>query len=401
MKPPSYHEVRVRLLNKEAQTTNELLQSHKEEWTNYGCSLLCDGWLDRKGRTLINFVVNSSKGSVFIKSIDASDESKIAALLTNLIEKELMEIGPEKVVQVVTDNALNNVTVVDNEKKLVVGYIYEARDRAKETIANSFNGNEEKYKHIFEIIDARWSVQLHHPLHAAGYFLNPEFFYPNKMRIEHDEEVNSGLLSCIHKMEQDSTKVDMIIDEIENYLVETYGSSTPNLQKFAIKVLNITCSASGCERNRSVFEHLHSKKRNQLFQECLDKLVYVKYNRALLRQYTFGDIATPIDLANIDENNEWLLGELKKGDGDDDDDTLVFMDDVLTWGDVGRAAGVSESHYESRSVAKSTPVKTPSFGGSHSMRGASSSQVDNDEEEEEFVMEVVENEDNFENLDDE
>ncbi len=28
MKPPSYHEVRVRLLNKERHTTNELLQSH-------------------------------------------------------------------------------------------------------------------------------------------------------------------------------------------------------------------------------------------------------------------------------------------------------------------------------------------------------------------------------------
>ncbi|XP_057988990.1 uncharacterized protein LOC110663940 [Hevea brasiliensis] len=66
--------------------------------------------------------------------------------------------------------------LVNNEKKLAMGYIYEVMDRAKETNANSFNGNEEKYKHIFEIIDARWSVQLHHPLHAARYFLNPEFF---------------------------------------------------------------------------------------------------------------------------------------------------------------------------------------------------------------------------------
>ncbi len=70
---------------------------------------MCDGWTDRKGRTLINFLANSPKGSVFIKSVDASDESKTAALLASLIEKELMEIGPEKVVQVVTDNASNNV----------------------------------------------------------------------------------------------------------------------------------------------------------------------------------------------------------------------------------------------------------------------------------------------------
>ncbi|XP_058005456.1 uncharacterized protein LOC131181417 [Hevea brasiliensis] len=536
MKPPSFHEVRVRLLNKEVQITNDLLESHKEEWENYGCTLMCDGWTDRKGRTLINFLANSLKGSVFIKSVDASDESKTAALLTSLIEKELMEIGSEKVVQVVTNNASNNVAagrileanfshlywtpcaahcidlmledifkirvfketfrkaveltgftygssgvlnmlrkftngvellrpgqtrfatafitlgrihlqkanirkmftseswttskwakevkgkkyertvlspafwnhivyalkvsgplvhvlrLVDNEKKSAMGYIYEAMDRAKEAIANSLNGNEEKYKSIFEIIDARWSLQLHRPLHVFGYFLNPEFFYPNKMRIESDEEVNTGLLSCIHKMEKNSAKVDMILDEIEKYKA-TLGPL----------VLSLTCSASSCERNLSVFEHLHSKKRNRLFQERLDNLVYVKYNRALLRRHTFGDITTPIDLANIDESNEWLLGELEKGDGDDDDDnSLIFMNDVLTWGDVGRAAGVSESRYESRSAARSTlPVETLSFRRPRAMTGASSSQVDDDEEEEEFVMAVVENEDDFGNLDDE
>ncbi|XP_057997825.1 uncharacterized protein LOC131176805 [Hevea brasiliensis] len=125
-------------------------------------------------------------------------------------------------------------------------------DKAKEPIANSLNGNEEKYKSIFEIIDARWSLQLHRPLHATGYFLNPEFFYPNKMRIESNEDVNTGLLSCIHKIEKNLAKVDMILDEIERYKAaagtfgfpsairgrttkspaawwKTYGSLTPNL----------------------------------------------------------------------------------------------------------------------------------------------------------------------------
>ncbi|KAK1391036.1 hypothetical protein POM88_019214 [Heracleum sosnowskyi] len=43
-----------------------------------------------------------------------------------------------------------------------------------------------------------------------------------------------------------------------------YGKYTPELQAFAIHVLSLTCSSSGCERNWSVFEHLHSKKRNRL-----------------------------------------------------------------------------------------------------------------------------------------
>ncbi|CDY24322.1 BnaA07g02470D [Brassica napus] len=34
----------------------------------------------------------------------------------------------------------------------------------------------------------------------------------------------------------------------------TYGSSAPNLRDFAVKVLSLTCSDSGCERNWGVFE---------------------------------------------------------------------------------------------------------------------------------------------------
>ncbi|XP_057984542.1 uncharacterized protein LOC131169341 [Hevea brasiliensis] len=110
------------------------------------------------------------------------------------------------------------------------------------------------------------------PLHGTEYFLNHEFFYPNKMRIESNEEVNTGLLSCIHKIEKDSVKVDMILDEIERYKAttgtfgfpsavrgrttkspaawwKTYSSSTLNIQKFVVKVMSLTYSASGCERN--------------------------------------------------------------------------------------------------------------------------------------------------------
>ena len=67
--------------------------------------------------------------------------------------------------------------LVDGEKKTPMGYIYEAMNRAKDTIVRSFNGNEKKYKEIFKIIDKRWEIRLHWPLHAVGYFLNPKFFY--------------------------------------------------------------------------------------------------------------------------------------------------------------------------------------------------------------------------------
>ena len=42
-----------------------------------------------------------------------------------------------------------------------------------------------------------------------------------------------------------------------------------------------TWSASGCERNWSVFEHIHTKKHNRLEQKRLNDVVFVQYNLRL------------------------------------------------------------------------------------------------------------------------
>ena len=159
-----------------------------------------------------------------------------------------------------------------------MGYIYEAMDRAKEAIAKSFNGNESKYSEVFKKIDSRWECQLHRPLHAAGHFLNPEYFYDNS-EIEQCEEVSNGLYECILRLEPVVAKQDKIMEELTSYKQaqglfgnplairhrktkapaewwSCYGSSTPTLQRFAIKILSLTCSSSGCERNWSTFEHV-------------------------------------------------------------------------------------------------------------------------------------------------
>ena len=39
---------------------------------------------------------------------------------------------------------------------------------------------------------------------------------------------------------------------------DSYGSECPELQKFAIRILSLTCSSSGCERNWSAFDMVKS-----------------------------------------------------------------------------------------------------------------------------------------------
>lgn len=109
LKPPSYHELRVPLLKKELDFTNLLLKNHKEEWEKHGCSLMSDAWTDIKGRSIINFLVNSPAGTMFISSVDASSYMHTGDKLFELFNAFVTEIGEANVVQVVTDNGSNYV----------------------------------------------------------------------------------------------------------------------------------------------------------------------------------------------------------------------------------------------------------------------------------------------------
>ncbi|KAL9676498.1 hypothetical protein QQ045_004712 [Rhodiola kirilowii] len=74
LKPPSYDELRVPLLEKAKLETDKLRVNHEKSWKLYGCTLMSDGWTDRRGRHLINFLVNSQEGTFFLSSVDVSSK---------------------------------------------------------------------------------------------------------------------------------------------------------------------------------------------------------------------------------------------------------------------------------------------------------------------------------------
>ena len=118
---------------------------------------------------------------------------------------------------------------------------------------------------------------------------------------------------------------------------------------------------------------LHSKKRNRLSQQRLNDLVFVKYNRALKRRYKLRDTIDPIALNDIDDSNEWLIGNTNEDN--DEENEYVFSDDDLMWREVARAAGAEEPAYNSRLT--STQRGGARGGASSSRRpvGSTSSRV--------------------------
>ncbi|XP_042485608.1 uncharacterized protein LOC122065818 [Macadamia integrifolia] len=110
-KPPSYHELRVPLLHDEKAEIECIKKKYEDYWKRYECTLMSDGWTDKRGRHLINFLVNCPLGTYFMGSVDVSSESQYADILFQMLDRKIEEIGEDNVVQVVTDNAANYVAV--------------------------------------------------------------------------------------------------------------------------------------------------------------------------------------------------------------------------------------------------------------------------------------------------
>ena len=74
---------------------------------------MSEGWIDRKERTLANFLVNCSKGIMFMQSIDASLMIKTGGRMFELLDKQVKQVGRENVIQVITDNHSSYVIAVN------------------------------------------------------------------------------------------------------------------------------------------------------------------------------------------------------------------------------------------------------------------------------------------------
>ncbi|XP_049936860.1 uncharacterized protein LOC116266454 [Nymphaea colorata] len=480
-KMPSFHKLRGKILNNIVRDVKTYCDELKLSWKATGCSVMADGWTDIKNRTLVNFLVYCPLGTMFLKSVDLSDTPKTADVLFGIFDKVIEEVGPENVVQFITDNAANykaagemlaarygtfywspcaahcvnlmlqdlgerddmKLTVhrcqeitkfiynhayvlnlmrkftngaelirpaqtrfatnvltvqgivkqrtslrqmfssddwaayphaykrkattvvdtifdvdfwescvhllkicvplvkvlrlVDSEDRPSIGYLYESMDRAKEAIRDNMKGKKKLYMPIWKIIDERWSGQLHCSLHAAAYYLNPAIRYLPTFK--KDREVEYGMLDCIDVLVSDSKEQDAIHMSINKYDTasgtmardtavrcrttmrpdlwwERFGPDCPELRKLAIRILSQTCSATGCERNWSVFQHIHSKKRNRLEHKRLNDLVYVRYNMKL-RQRQLETTSTrkhhnqydPIFIDHFDILDSWVEEE--------------------------------------------------------------------------------------------
>ena len=91
----------------------------REKWKTYGCTIMCDVWTGPMKLSIINFMVYCKGNTIFLKSVDASDNIKDNKYIYGLLKDVIKEIGEANVVQIVIDN---RSTFVKAEKLLMKKY---------------------------------------------------------------------------------------------------------------------------------------------------------------------------------------------------------------------------------------------------------------------------------------
>ena len=147
---------------------------------------------------------------------------------------------------------------------------------------------------------------LHSPLHAIGYLLHPIWWENSHV---FDNVLNASWIDIIMRYANGDIKMQCnLLDEYHAYKTkekgifqlppsndptrmkegvkwwELFGGETPNLSKLAIRVLSQGTCASPCERNWSTFSLIHTKRRNRLSHDNVEKLVYLHTNHRLLKK---------------------------------------------------------------------------------------------------------------------
>ncbi|XP_048628870.1 uncharacterized protein LOC125574816 [Brassica napus] len=230
----------------------------------------------------------------------------------------------------------NNITVpllrvlriVCSVRRPGMGYVYAAVYRAKEAIKTHLVHRED-YMVFWKIIDKWWLQQQRLPLHAAGFYLNPKFFY--NIGEEMRSEIHLAVVDCIEKLVPEDTIQDIIGKDINSYKNavgifgrnlairardtmlpaewwSTYGESCLNLSRFAIRLLSQTCSSLvGSGRNLTPLKKVYESK-NSIERQRLSDLVFVQYNMRLRRLgvESGDDNADPLSQSNMELLEDWV-----------------------------------------------------------------------------------------------
>jgi hypothetical protein len=217
--PPSYHDIRKRLLS---DTKNKIKCRNAEKTKmfirTYGATLAGDGWSLVNNHPFFNAMYVSPAGEEFLGAIDTSGHTKDAVYIVDVMKRYLIEVGPENVVQICTDNASvmrKAVRIVQEDwpHLYVQGYIAQAlnlqlQDWGSPLWASSVVEDAQKIVKFIRLRHVPLALfRKHAAIHAQGLsLLSPGAmrFATNFLMVVRVLDMNEALKQAVTDMEWDT-----------------------------------------------------------------------------------------------------------------------------------------------------------------------------------------------------
>ncbi|XP_066374634.1 uncharacterized protein [Miscanthus floridulus] len=236
-------------------------------------------------------------------------------------------------------------------------------DVAKAAIKDSLQRKPDLLKEVLKYYDNRWENQMEQQLYGAALYLNPSKFFALKEK----DRRQAGRLRIMFnqvmwKMVTDDEEQNKISKQVEDYeRAEGESFSQPGaIRDRDRKNPMLWWGAYGgltyelqCLAKRIV----HTKKRNRLEHQRLNKLVYVSYNRKMENRFkkirelgSKGKICNPLLLDEFYWENEWVNENcepepVQEGGGD-----------AMTWVVVDEAIGATQG-LEGRNLPRAAATR--------------------------------------------
>ncbi|KAK4594044.1 hypothetical protein RGQ29_017929 [Quercus rubra] len=148
--------------------------------------------------------------------------------------------------------------IVDSDEKPAMGYVYDGMYRVIDGIKKIFKDKKRLWEPYVNIIKDRWDNQFYRDIHAAAYWLNPAFQYDSSTlnkRLETqsamtdviESKVSVGRLKLVEELRLFREREQTFGTQLAQESAKTsqpdewwklFGSCSPTLQKFAIRILS-------------------------------------------------------------------------------------------------------------------------------------------------------------------
>ncbi|XP_050897241.1 uncharacterized protein LOC127104069 [Lathyrus oleraceus] len=286
LKPPSFHELRVPLLQKELEYTKGFLKNHKVQKNKYGCSIMSDGWTDRK------------------------DRDKLAELLDTFVE----EMGEKNVIQLIIDNGRNHVAA---DKVLTSKRPNMFWNPCAAHCINLMLEDIRKIPKVDKVIKNGVKVVGYiynhtYVLNLMSKFIdNVEFVKNEVTRLQELKSKLREMFTCDEWVSSKCAKDAKGKRATSIILMTLFWSDVMYTLKVMPPLVNVLRMVDN-ERKPTmgyiyVVMGIHSKKRNKLEHQRLQDLVFIMYNQTLIERFDIRDKTDPMEFGEVNYHTQWLV----------------------------------------------------------------------------------------------